>query len=140
MNLLELCDPEAAAVHVQSNVADAIRMMLNRHVGAVIVGFSFAAIYPTTLAIAADRYQRLAGTIFGFLFAVGLIGGMAFPWSIGHISQVYGVRSGMVLPLIGGIAIAVIVTIIAAREKSAVPVTSREPAKRARATSRASKR
>lgn len=92
--------------------------------GAVIVGFSFAAIYPTTLAIAADRYQRQAGTIFGFLFAVGLIGGMAFPWGIGHISQTYGVRSGMVLPLIGGIAIAILITIIGAREKSAVPAPS----------------
>ncbi len=88
-------------------------------IGAVIVGFSFAAIYPTTLAMAADRYQRLAGTIFGFLFAAGLIGGMAFPWGIGHISQHYGVRSGMVLPLIGGIAISILVTMIAAREKAA---------------------
>ena len=88
--------------------------------GAIIVGFSFAAIYPTVLAMAADRYQRLAGTIFGFLFAVGLIGGMAFPWGIGHISQNYGVRSGMVLPLIGSVAISILVTIISAREKSAV--------------------
>jgi CBS domain-containing protein len=37
MTLLELCDPEPAAVHLQSSVADAIRMMLNRHVGAVAV-------------------------------------------------------------------------------------------------------
>ncbi len=86
-------------------------------VGAVIVGFSFAAIYPTTLAMAADRYERLAGTIFGFLFAVGLIGGMSFPWAIGHISQHHGVRSGMVLPLAGGVAISILVTIIATREK-----------------------
>lgn len=84
--------------------------------GAVIVGLSFAAIYPTTLAMAADRYQRLAGTIFGFLFAVGLIGGMSFPWAIGHISQQYGVRSGMVIPLVGSIGISILVTLIAARE------------------------
>jgi fucose permease len=85
-------------------------------VGAVIVGFSFAAVYPTTLAMAADRYQRLAGTTFGFLFAVGLIGGMTFPWGIGHISQHYGIRSGMVIPLLGSIAISILVTLIAARE------------------------
>ncbi len=85
-------------------------------VGAVIVGFSFAAIYPTTLAMAADRYQRLAGTIFGFLFAVGLVGGMTFPWAIGHISQHYGIRAGMVIPLLGGVAISILVTLIAARE------------------------
>lgn len=37
MNLLELCDPEPAAVHLQSSVADAIRSMLSRRVGAVAV-------------------------------------------------------------------------------------------------------
>ena len=73
--------------------------------GAIIVGLSFATIYPTTLAIAADRYQRLAGTIFGFLIAVGLLGGMAFPWAIGRISQTYGVRYGMMVPILGAIAI-----------------------------------
>src|SRR5262249_50261140 len=65
--------------------------------GAVVTGISHAAIYPTTLAIAADRYQRLAGTIFGFLFATGLIGGMIFPFGIGHISQSFGIRAAMIL-------------------------------------------
>jgi len=74
--------------------------------GAVITGLSHAAIYPTTLAIAADRYQRLAGTIFGFLFATGLIGGMLFPWGIGHISQTFGLRAAMLLPLVGGAVVA----------------------------------
>jgi FHS family glucose/mannose:H+ symporter-like MFS transporter len=73
--------------------------------GAIITGFSHAAIYPTTLAIAADRYQRQAGTIFGFLFAVGLIGGMLFPFGIGHISQSFGVRAAMFLPLAGAATI-----------------------------------
>ena len=35
MTLLELCDPEPAAVRLEASVADAIGMMLNRHVGAV---------------------------------------------------------------------------------------------------------
>ena len=67
--------------------------------GAAISGIGFAAIYPTTLAIAADRYQRTAGTIFGLLFAIGLFGGMLFPWLIGHLSQSVSVRSGMIVPL-----------------------------------------
>jgi fucose permease len=82
--------------------------------GAVVTGFSHAAIYPTTLAIAADRYQRLAGTIFGLLFATGLIGGMLAPWAIGHISQSAGLRAAMLLPLLGGLA----VTVIARRIRS----------------------
>ena len=35
MNVLQLCDPEAAAVPVEASVADAIRKMLDYHVGVV---------------------------------------------------------------------------------------------------------
>ncbi len=35
MSLLELCDPEAAAVPVEASAAEAIRLMLARRVGAV---------------------------------------------------------------------------------------------------------
>ena len=82
-------------------------------IGAAIIGLSFAAIYPTTLAIAADRYQRLAGTIFGLLFAVGLIGGMLFPFAIGHLSEHYGMRAAMLLPLVGALAIVLFAATIA---------------------------
>ncbi len=37
MTLVELCDPEPATVHMQASVADAIRTMLNRQVGAVAI-------------------------------------------------------------------------------------------------------
>ncbi len=37
MNVLNLCDPEAAAVPVEATVADAIRKMLDFHVGAVAI-------------------------------------------------------------------------------------------------------
>ncbi len=86
--------------------------------GAVIIGLSFAAIYPTVLAIAGDRYQHKAGSIFGLLFAIGLLGGMAFPWALGHISQAAGIRYGMILPLVAAAMIAVLVSVIAAKGKS----------------------
>ena len=35
MSILKLCDVDVAAVRVEANAADAIRMMLDRHVGAV---------------------------------------------------------------------------------------------------------
>jgi len=86
--------------------------------GAILTGFSFAAIYPTTLALAADRYERLAGTIFGLLFAIGLLGGMLFPWIVGHIGQAYSVRAGMIVPLAGAIAICVIATLLESRSRA----------------------
>ena len=35
MSVLELCDADVASVRVEVNAADAIRLMLDRHVGAV---------------------------------------------------------------------------------------------------------
>jgi CBS domain-containing protein len=35
MRVLELCDPEMAAISAEASVAEAIRMMLDHHVGAV---------------------------------------------------------------------------------------------------------
>lgn len=69
------------------------------------VGFAQSAIYPTTLAMIGDRYQRFAGTVFGVLFAIGLAGGAVFPWATGHISQASTVRAGMALPLVGACAV-----------------------------------
>jgi CBS domain-containing protein len=37
MTVLELCDPEAAAVPLDATVADAIRQMLDHHVGAAAI-------------------------------------------------------------------------------------------------------
>ncbi len=100
---------------IGSAVLVASPSLITMAAGAVMVGLSFGSIYPTTLAIAADRYQRLAGTIFGLLFAVGLIGGMTFPWAIGHISEQYGVRAAMVLPFLGAVMITILTSIIARR-------------------------
>jgi CBS domain-containing protein len=46
MTILELCDPKPAAVPVEATVAEAIRLMLDEHVGAVAV---------------TDSEQRVAG-------------------------------------------------------------------------------
>ena len=46
MNILEMCDSEAASVPLEATVEAAIRMMLDRHVGAVAV---------------IDENQRVAG-------------------------------------------------------------------------------
>ena len=83
--------------------------------GAAILGLSFAAVYPATLALAADRYEQRAGTVFGLLFSIALVGGMLFPWAVGHLSQSFGVRAGMVLPLIGGCTITLLAAVVARR-------------------------
>ncbi len=83
--------------------------------GAGLTGLTFASIYPTVLALAGDRYQRYAATVFGILFTIGLSGGMFYPWAIGHVSQSEGLRAGMFFPLVGTVAITAIVTVLRAK-------------------------
>lgn len=73
--------------------------------GVVLIGLSYGPIFPTTLAIAGDRYWKDAGTVFGLLFSVALIGGMTFPWGVGQLSENLTVRTGMLVPLLGAVGI-----------------------------------
>jgi MFS transporter, FHS family, glucose/mannose:H+ symporter len=77
-------------------------------VGVIVLGFSYAGVFPTALAIAGDAYQRMAGTVFGLLFGIALLGGMSFPWTVGQISQALGVRFGMIVPLLGAVGICIL--------------------------------
>ena len=73
--------------------------------GTALIGLSYGPIFPTTLAVAGDRHSERAGTVFGLLFSIALVGGMIFPWAVGQVSQQIGVRSGMVVPGLGAIGI-----------------------------------
>jgi FHS family glucose/mannose:H+ symporter-like MFS transporter len=77
-------------------------------VGVLVIGVSYAGVFPTALAVAGDAYRKLAGTVFGLLIAIALIGGMSFPWAVGQLSQAWGVRYGMIVPLFGAAAICVL--------------------------------
>lgn len=76
--------------------------------GVLVIGLSYAGVFPTALAIAGDSYRKMVGTVFGLLFAIALIGGMWFPWAVGQISQQLGVRFGMAVPLAGAAAICIL--------------------------------
>jgi MFS transporter, FHS family, glucose/mannose:H+ symporter len=76
--------------------------------GVLVLGFSYAGVFPTALAIAGDSYRKLVGTVFGLIFGIALVGGMSFPWAVGQFSQAWGVRYGMMVPLVGAAAICVL--------------------------------
>ena len=63
------------------------RSLMLLFTGAALIGLSYGPIFPTTLAIAGDRYAQRAGTVFGLLFSIALVGGMTFPWAVGQVSQ-----------------------------------------------------
>jgi len=95
----------------------AARSIAGLAAGAALAGLCFAAVFPTILGIAGDRYPQLSGTVFGLLFSVGLLGGMCFPWAIGHLGTWFGMRQGLLLPL----ASATLICALAARIRSPGP-------------------
>jgi fucose permease len=94
--------------------------------GVLVIGLSYAGVFPTALAIAGDAYRKMAGTVFGLLFAIALVGGMSFPWAVGQISQGLGVRFGMVVPLAGAAGICVLAWRILRSETSVAVVRQGE--------------
>ena len=96
--------------------------------GTALIGLSYAPIFPTTLAIAGDHYSERAGTVFGLLFSIALIGGMLLPWAVGQVSQQFGLRLGMLVPGLGAVGITVLAIVFMLRERLAGQ--SPEPARR----------
>jgi fucose permease len=92
--------------------------------GVAIIGFSYGPIFPSALAIAGDRYTN-TGTVFGLLFSIALIGGMFSPWMVGQVSQHLGLRTGMLVPLIGAVGICALAGLIKTRESDSA-VSSRQ--------------
>lgn len=87
--------------------------------GTALIGLSYGPIFPTTLAIAGDRYCERAGTVFGLLFSIALMGGMLFPWTAGQVSQRLSVHAGMIVPSLGAVGIILLSAIVFVRERSA---------------------
>src|SRR5690348_399356 len=82
--------------------------------GMVIIGLGLAAIYPTGLGIAGDRFPRQTGTVFGAIMAVSLVGGTAGPSICGSLAAT-GLRNILWVPMVAAVAVASF-TILATRE------------------------
>jgi len=103
--LLVLCGAGSMAGCAWLMTSHSLWMLIG---ASVVTSVSLAGVYPTALAIAGDRYQRFAGTVFGTLFSVGALGGMTLPWALGHLSEAAGLRTGMLVPLLGTAAVTLI--------------------------------
>jgi len=73
--------------------------------GVLILGFGFAAIVPTTMAVLGTAYARLSGTVFGLAYGVGIAGGMVAPWLVGRVAQASSLRQGLTLTVVCGVMV-----------------------------------
>ncbi len=107
----------------------ATRSLILLFAGTALIGLSYGPIFPTTLAIAGDRYSERAGTVFGLLFSIALMGGMLLPWTVGQVSQRLSVRAGMIVPSIGAVGIILLSAIVFARERNVEPISKTREAR-----------
>ena len=70
----------------------------------VAAGLSTSCLWPTTLALTADRFPHGGGSMFGLLSASGNVGCFVMPWVIGVLSEAstlrYGIAATTLCPLI----------------------------------------
>lgn len=53
----------------------------------ILVGFTGSCLWPTMLAVTADRYPRGGASMFGALAALGNAGGIFMPWIVGWVAD-----------------------------------------------------
>lgn len=85
--------------------------------GVVLLGLSFASIFPTTLGMAGSRFEACSGTVFGILFGIALSGGMTLPWAVGQISARQGLHAGLSLVIANSLMILILQHYIQAPKK-----------------------
>jgi fucose permease len=60
-----------------------------------VSGLGVAALWPTTLALAGDRFPQAGASMFALLPAMGNLGGVTGPLVIGCVAEVASLRAGM---------------------------------------------
>jgi fucose permease len=70
----------------------------------IAAGFTGSALWPTMLAVTADRYPEGGATMFGVLAAMGNLGGVIMPWIVGWLADIsnlhWGLASSALAPLL----------------------------------------
>jgi FHS family Na+ dependent glucose MFS transporter 1 len=87
-------------------------------IGSILLGISFASIFPTFLTLSEER-MHVTGTMAGWFLVGGSIGGMILPWSIGQAFVRLG-AGAMVMIVFVGVVFNLLVLILFTR----TPVTA----------------
>jgi fucose permease len=75
------------------------------------IGLGMSAIFPTALGLVGDRFPDKTGTVFGAVMTVALAGGAAGP-VVGGWAASSSPAGVLLVPLIGGVAIAILTLIV----------------------------
>jgi MFS family permease len=87
-------------------------------VACVLSGLTGSCLWPTMLAITADRYPNGGATMFGALAALGNAGGIFMPWAVGIVADHSNLHWGLAVSAIAPLLMLPIVLVLG-RNKSA---------------------
>ena len=83
-------------------------------IGVILAGIAFAPIFPTIIGVTFSKFEPgLYGSIFGIVFATGLLGGTFVPKLIGNLSVGSTVQQSLYVALFISLALLVISLFIA---------------------------
>jgi len=74
--------------------------------GFALLGLGMAAVFPTALAVAGDRFPDQTGTVFGAIMTAALVGGTAGPSAGGWLAG-SGLMDVLLVPVVAGIGLIV---------------------------------
>ncbi len=96
-----------SAVAVAGSVALLLsaRSILWAAISVILLGLGIAMIFPTVLGIAGSSYPSHSGTVFGILIGIALMGGIALPWIVGKLSDIRGIRTGLLVAILNALAV-----------------------------------
>lgn len=73
-------------------------------IGAFLVGFGTAPIFPITIAILSGKCEKNAPELLSYMFLLAGLSGMIFSWLIGYAASITGeLKTALLIPLICGL-------------------------------------
>jgi fucose permease len=87
----------------------------------IAAGFTGSCLWPTTLAVTADRYPQGGASMFGALTALGNAGGIFMPWLVGWVADRRDLHWGLA---ISAIAPALMLPLVLAMRRRSTPAAT----------------
>ena len=86
----------------------------------ILVGLTGSCLWPTMLAVTADRFPNGGATMFGALAAFGNAGGIFMPWAVGAIADFSNLHWGLSISGLAPLIMLPIVLMLGARRTSSL--------------------
>lgn len=95
----------------------------------ILAGFTGSCLWPTMLAVSADRYPRGGASMFAALAALGNAGGIFMPWIVGWIADRSGLHHGLAVSAVAPLLMLPLVLVLKKNAGSALSTTGESPSK-----------